>query len=185
MLPVMPGLSVLSNYVRAVRYPDGAVINGTGSAEPGYVASAAIAPGDVIALYGTGFGPVQGNAPVGTVFSGAYQTTNNVTVRVGDVDAEVLWAGLVGPGLYQLNVRVPGTIADGDYQVTASVAGSSSQSSKALLKVSASAKVASLRIRPRDARNFFPTRGFSIDRYAALVTLSPTLEHSPGLVRLA
>lgn len=135
---VLPGLSVLSNYVRAVRYPDGAVINGTGSAETGYTVSAAAGQGDVVALYGTGFGPTSSTIATGTVFTGAYQTTNAVTVTIGGVSAEVLWAGLVGPGLYQINVKIPTTVADGDQAVVATVAGIKTQST-ALLKVAASA----------------------------------------------
>jgi uncharacterized protein (TIGR03437 family) len=57
MQQFLPGLSVLSNYVRAVRYPDGAIVNGTGAAETGYTVSAAVGQGDIVALYGTGFGP--------------------------------------------------------------------------------------------------------------------------------
>jgi hypothetical protein len=61
-------------------------------------------------------------------------------MTIGGVPAEVLWAGLVGPGLYQINVRVPASVADGNQAVVASVAGVSSQST-ALLKVAASAKL--------------------------------------------
>jgi uncharacterized protein (TIGR03437 family) len=139
---VLPGLSTASNYVRAVRYPDGAVINGTGATETGYTTSAAVGQGDVIALYGTGFGPTSSTVTTGVVFTGAYATTNTVTVTIGGVPAEVLFAGLVGPGLYQINVRVPAALADGDQAVVATVAGLSSQSS-ALLKVAASAKLSS------------------------------------------
>src|SRR5205823_11842441 len=80
MHTALPGLSVASNYVRAVRYPDGAIVNGTGAAETGYVVSAAAAPGDTIALFGTGFGPTSSSIADGTVFTGAYPTTNPVTV---------------------------------------------------------------------------------------------------------
>ncbi|MEO8658679.1 MAG: hypothetical protein ABI693_09425, partial [Bryobacteraceae bacterium] len=139
MYGVLPGLSVLSNYVRAIRYPDGAIVNGTGNAETGYTTSAAIAPGEVLSLYGTGFGPTAGVVADGAVFTAAYPTTNEVTATIGSVVATVLWAGLVGPGLYQINVVVPDSLADGDHAVVASVAGSSSQST-ALLKVAASAR---------------------------------------------
>jgi len=150
MASYLPGLSTLSNYVRAVRYPDGAIVNGTGAAETGYTTAAAVGQGDVIALYGTGFGAAASSPAIGTVFSGAYETTAPVTVTIGGVAAEVLWAGLVGPGLYQINVTVPASLADGDQAVVASVAGLSSQSSGANLKVSASAKLASTRARPAE-----------------------------------
>ena len=139
---VLPGLSSLSNYVRAVRYPDGAIINGTGTAEPGYKVSAAVGQGEIVALYGTGFGEADSAPATGSFFTGAYRTTNGVTVTVGSQDAEVLWAGLVGPGLYQINVRIPAGLADGEYPVVATVSGSKTQST-ALLKVAANAKLPS------------------------------------------
>ena len=140
ILPVLPGLSVLNNYVRAVRYPDGAIINGTGATETGYTTTAAIGQGDIMALYGTGFGPTSATVSTGTVFTGAYATNNPVTVTIGGMAAEVLWAGLVGPGLYQINARVPAALADGDHPVVATVSGASSQST-AVVKVQASAKL--------------------------------------------
>jgi uncharacterized protein (TIGR03437 family) len=141
MSSVLPGLSVLSNYVRAVRYPDGAVVNGTGAAETGYTVSNAVGQGDIVALYGTGFGPTNSSNDVNVVFAGAFQTTNPVTVTIGGAAAEVLWAGLVGAGLYQINVRIPATLADGDHAVLASVLGSTSQATGANIKVLASAKL--------------------------------------------
>lgn len=138
MATVLPGLAVLSNYVRAIRYPDGVIVNGTGNAESGFKASAAAGPGDVIALFGTGFGPTSPEAEPGVVFTGAYPTANKVTVTIGNVSAEVLWAGLSATGLNQINVQIPSALADGDHAVVATVAGSSTQST-ALLKVAASA----------------------------------------------
>ena len=140
MQPVLPALLGVSSYVRAVRYPDGAIINGTGAAETGYTTSAAVGPGDIIEIYGTGFGPTNSTADPGLVFSGAYPTTNNVTMTIGGSGAEVLWAGLVAAGVYQINVRVPTSLSDGDQPVVAMVAGLSSQSG-IVLKIAASAKL--------------------------------------------
>ena len=134
MQMALPGLSVLANYVRAVRYPDGAIVNGTGAAETGYTTAASVKPGDIIALFGTGFGPTSSSPAAGTVFSGAYQSNNPVTVTVGGIPAQVLWAGLVGPGLNQINIVVP-NVAAGDQAVVATVLGASTQTSGALLKV--------------------------------------------------
>jgi hypothetical protein len=130
-----------------VRYPDGAIVNGTGAAESGFTTTAAMGPGDVAALIGAGFGATDSPNAVGLVFSGAYQTTQQVTVTIGGASAEVLWAGFVGPGLYQINVRVPATLADGDHAVVARVGGSSSQSTGANLKVAAGAKLPSTQAR--------------------------------------
>lgn len=135
---IQPGLFVLSKYVRAVRPSDNIIVNGTGAAESGYSSSAAAKPGDVLELYGTGLGPTQTSVDAGLVFTGAYETTNPVTVTIGGIQAPVSWAGLVGPGLYQINVTVPTSLSDGDHEVVASVAGINSPSSVALLKTASS-----------------------------------------------
>jgi uncharacterized protein (TIGR03437 family) len=121
---VLPGLFAASGYVRAVRYPDGAVIDGSASAKAG----------DVLALYGTGFGAANSAPATGSVFAGAYETTNQVTVTIGGQPAQVMWAGLVGPGLYQINVVVP-AVAAGDREVVATVSGVSSPGGT-MLKIS-------------------------------------------------
>jgi uncharacterized protein (TIGR03437 family) len=132
---ILPGLFVLSNYVRAVRVADGALINGTGNAESGYTTVAAAKAGDVIEIYGTGLGPTNTTATAGLVFTGAYPTTNPVTVTIGGISAAVSFAGLSGPGLYQINVTVPAGVAAGDNAIIATVGGYGTQST-ALLKIS-------------------------------------------------
>lgn len=137
-----PALSVLSGYVRALRAADSAIVNGTGTAESGYKVTAAVGPGEVISLFGTGFGPTGFSIAAGQNFNGAYPTNNPVTVSIGGQPATVLWSGLIGPGLYQINVTVPASLSDGDHSVIATV-GSVSSSSSAVVKVLASAKLAS------------------------------------------
>lgn len=134
MQPILPGLFTLSSYLRAVRWPDGVIINGTGAAEIGYASAAAAKPGDVLEIYGTGFGPAPGAIAVGVVFQGAYAALNPVTVGIGDLAAPVSWAGLVGPGLYLINATVPTGLANGDHPVIATVGGNRTQSG-ALLKI--------------------------------------------------
>jgi uncharacterized protein (TIGR03437 family) len=107
-----------------VRYPDGAVIDG----------SAVVKAGDILALYGTGLGPANSAPATGAVFTGAYETTNQVTVTIGGQAAEVLWGGLVGPGLYQANVVVP-AVSAGDREVIARVTGVNSPGGT-MLKIS-------------------------------------------------
>jgi uncharacterized protein (TIGR03437 family) len=131
---ILPGLFVLSNYVRAVRASDGAIINGTGNAESGYTTVATATAGDVIELYGTGFGPTTPSVAAGLVFTGAYPTSNPVTVSVGGIPAVVSFAGLSGPGLCQINLTVPAGLTAGDNAIIAKVGGYSTQST-ALLKI--------------------------------------------------
>jgi uncharacterized protein (TIGR03437 family) len=102
-----------------------AVKNGT---FPGATTVAA-KPGDVLILWGTGFGPTNPAAPVGVqIPPNSYPTANPVTVTVGGVPATVYGAALA-PGyaaLFQVAIQVPPSLADGDYPVVATVSGASS-----------------------------------------------------------
>jgi uncharacterized protein (TIGR03437 family) len=79
-------------------------------------------PGEVIVLYGAGFGPVSPSAAAGQVVSAPAPTANPVKIQIHNVEAPVAFAGLSSAGLYQFNVTVP-DLPDGDYPVTAEVAG--------------------------------------------------------------
>jgi uncharacterized protein (TIGR03437 family) len=115
-------------YAVATHYPDYsyAIKNGT---FPG-LATTPAHPGDVIILWGTGFGPTSPAAPVGMQVpsTSSYAAVNNVTVKVGTAAAQVYGAALA-PGfaaLYQVAIQVPPGLTDGDYPVVATVAGASS-----------------------------------------------------------
>jgi virginiamycin B lyase len=84
--------------------------------------------GEIVELYATGFGPTNPISPDGQVFSGAYETATPVTVTIGGLKATVAWAGLVSPGLIQLNVTVPAGLSTEDAAVVATVGGVQSQS---------------------------------------------------------
>jgi uncharacterized protein (TIGR03437 family) len=87
-------------------------------------------PGDVIILWGTGFGPTSPSAPVGVVLPSdkTYSTANPVTVTVGDIPAHVYGAALAPgfAGLYQIAIQVPVSAPDGDLPVVATVSGTQS-----------------------------------------------------------
>jgi uncharacterized protein (TIGR03437 family) len=106
-----------------------AVKNGTFPGSP----TVAAKPGDVIVLWGTGFGPTSPPAPTGIVVpSGTtYNTANAVTVTVGPAAAVVYGAALTSgeAGLYQVAIQIPTTLADGDYPVVATVSGAQSPAS--------------------------------------------------------
>lgn len=81
---------------------------------PSGIPTARAKPGDVIILYGNGFGPVTPNLAAGTLV----QQSNSLPsfqAAFGGVPAIVQFAGLVGTytGLYQFNVVVP-QVAAGD-----------------------------------------------------------------------
>ena len=56
------------------------------------------------------------------------------TVTIGGKDAVVAFSGLTGPGLYQISVAVPGSLAAGTYPVVVTQNGISSPST-AVMKI--------------------------------------------------
>jgi uncharacterized protein (TIGR03437 family) len=90
-------------------------------------------PGDVIVLWGTGFGPVSPAPPSGmlTPLDKLYSTANAVTVTVGGANAPVYGAALAPgyAGLYQIAIQVPGSAPDGDVPVKLSIGGVASPDS--------------------------------------------------------
>lgn len=83
----------------AARFADGVVV-GEPSEVPG---TRPAKPGDSISLYGTGFG----TSPSGAVITSASPIQDPVIVTIGGQQAVVQYAGLVGVGLFQVNVVVP------------------------------------------------------------------------------
>jgi uncharacterized protein (TIGR03437 family) len=90
------------------------------------------APGDVIILWGTGFGPTSPAAPAGfeTPSTTTYNTANTVTVTVGGKPATVYGAALAPgyAGLYQVAIQIPASLVNGDYPVVATINGAQSPS---------------------------------------------------------
>jgi len=91
-------------------------------------------PGDTIVLFGTGFGPTNPAVPADQLFQGAAPLADPslLSVQIGGVTAAMQFAGLVGPGLYQINVVVP-DVPDGDQAVSASIGGSATQSNACIV----------------------------------------------------
>ena len=87
----------------------------------GAVAAEPARPGETILLFATGLGPTDPPAAEGLAAQSG-KAANSVTLQIGGVAARVEYAGLVGPGLYQLNVTVPQAPA-GDQAVVAEIAG--------------------------------------------------------------
>ena len=89
-------------------------------------------PGDVLILWGTGFGPTTPAYPAGTEVPSTttYYTANYVTVTVGGVPATVYGSALAPgyAGLYQIAIQIPPSLANGDYPVVATIAGAQSPS---------------------------------------------------------
>jgi len=79
-------------------------------------------PGEIIILFGTGFGSTDPACPAGELVMQAANLSASATVKIGGVMAPLVFAGLIASGLYQFNVTVP-DIADGDQSVIAEVGG--------------------------------------------------------------
>ncbi|HEX5229853.1 MAG TPA: hypothetical protein VFW44_19210 [Bryobacteraceae bacterium] len=104
-----------------------AVKNGTFS-----TATVPAKPGDVIILWGTGFGPTNSVAPVGEPTPGTttYSTTSLPKVTINNIPATVYGAALAPGfgGLYQVAIQVPESMSNGDWPIQASIGGVSSPS---------------------------------------------------------
>jgi uncharacterized protein (TIGR03437 family) len=85
-------------------------------------------PGETIQLYGTGFGPTNPPLLTDQLVASPSPLASSVQVTIGGVAATVVYAGLVGSGLYQLNVTVPSSLPNGDAAVVATIGGVSTQS---------------------------------------------------------
>ena len=99
----------------AATHADGTVI-GPPNLIKGLTTTPAV-PGETIVLYGTGFG---GTTSQGTLLV-------NHTVVIDGLAANMVFAGLVGPGLYQFNVTVPSTVDTGDAFVVVLASNSETQ----------------------------------------------------------
>lgn len=93
-------------------------------------------PGDVIILWGTGFGPTNPLPGQGeeTPSTGSFPTATLPTVKVNNISATVYGAALAPgfAGLYQVAIQVPESLSNGDWPVVASISGASSPSGMVL-----------------------------------------------------
>lgn len=84
-------------------------------------------PGETIVAYANGFGPASVAVVAGS------ETQSGVLnplpmIQVGGITANVRFAGLISPGLYQFNFDIPSGLAAGDYPLLATLSGSATQS---------------------------------------------------------
>ena len=82
-------------------------------------------PGDVLILWGTGFGPTNPAVTQGIQVPAdkQYNTASAVTVTINNTSAQVFGAALAPgfAGLYQVAIQVPASLADGDWPIKASI----------------------------------------------------------------
>lgn len=102
-------------------------------ADPATVAGGVFAKtGDVVTLYGTGFGLTNPVFAPGEFSTGPARLQQQVTVTIGGITLaaeDVLYAGLSpdAPGFYQFNLRVPLSAPDGALPVTIRIGGAQTQ----------------------------------------------------------
>jgi uncharacterized protein (TIGR03437 family) len=114
-----------TSYAVASRSTDYALV-GNPSAVPGTVAAK---PGDILVLWGTGFGATNPPVAAGTSVSGAPAVVTPPAVTVGGVAAQVISTVLStgSVGLYQVAIQLPATAPAGAVALQASVGGVQTQ----------------------------------------------------------
>ena len=113
-----------TGYVAAT-HPDGTYVG-----MPGLITGKAFVPakpGDIISLWGTGFGPTIPSLPAAKLVINAASLAYSVTITIGGQPATISFAGRSGSGLDQFNVTVPATLGDGDQALVASIGGLQTQ----------------------------------------------------------
>jgi uncharacterized protein (TIGR03437 family) len=85
-------------------------------------------PGETITLHGSGFGPTDPPTNPALVVTVPSQLVNRLNVYISGVQADLVWAGQVGSGLYQITLVVP-EAPDGDQPIVAEIGGTQSPDS--------------------------------------------------------
>jgi uncharacterized protein (TIGR03437 family) len=97
---------------------------------PGLVAGSTFTPAkpsDLLTLFATGFGATNPPFGPGQLPGGPAQVTATVTIKFGGVTlaaSDILYVGVTqNAGLYQVNLRVPAKVPDGDQSVVITIGG--------------------------------------------------------------
>jgi uncharacterized protein (TIGR03437 family) len=85
--------------------------------------------GDYVLLYAAGLGPTNPPYPIGSTLDRAYPiaSLSQVQVMIDGQPAQVLFAGITFPGVFQVNVKIPDGIGEGDLPVVLQLGSLSSQ----------------------------------------------------------
>lgn len=110
-------------YVLAT-HADGSLI-GPATLVPGSTTPAK--PGETVVAYANGFGPTSVAVIAGSLNQSGVLNPLPM-IQVGGITANVRFAGLISPGLYQFNFDIPPGLAAGDYPLLATLSGAPSQS---------------------------------------------------------
>jgi uncharacterized protein (TIGR03118 family) len=105
---------------------------GTATSTP---AGTPAAPGELIILYGNGFGSTIPPTVNGQLQTVAALLAQYPVIQFGGATATIAWGGLSATGLYQFNVTLPASLQDGDASVTATTAGGVSSPATGLITI--------------------------------------------------
>lgn len=132
-----PAWFTFNNRSIAATTADGRII-----ADPAVVPGGVAARrGDVVTLYGTGFGFSEPVFQAGEIPSGVARLRDPITITVGGTAlaaGDILYAGLAPgliSGLYQFNIRIPMSATPGNVAIVATMGGVSSQTAGAVIPV--------------------------------------------------
>jgi uncharacterized protein (TIGR03437 family) len=126
---MLPGLLAPASFkTNSGQYVVAQLPDNTYAGNPAEIAgtSRPVKPGEIIVLYGIGFGPVTPSIAAGSIAGSSNQVTNNLVIRFGQIQAtDIRYKGLSPNyvGLYQFNVVVPANVPDGDQTLDVSVGG--------------------------------------------------------------
>ena len=87
--------------------------------------------GQTLTFYATGLGATQPAQPASQLVASSAPVASSVQMTFGSQPAQVQYAGLIGSGLYQINVTVPSS-ASGDTPVTLTVSGQTTNTTVAV-----------------------------------------------------
>ncbi len=88
-------------------------------------------PSEQVVVYGSGFGLPNGTLTAGSSSQGGSLPTLPVCT-VGNNPATLAFAGLVGPGLIQMNINLPATLTAGDQAISCTYGGAATPSNNVI-----------------------------------------------------
>jgi uncharacterized protein (TIGR03437 family) len=118
-----PAFLLFSNSNIAAQFAGTAEVVGRPSVIPG---ARPARPGEIVTLYGTGFGETTPPVTAGQLATSAARVTAPVTLTIGGTTVVPDYVGLSPgsiSGLYQLNVKIPESTPPGDVSVRALIGG--------------------------------------------------------------
>ncbi len=136
--PMAPGFFIMAtNATTGAHYIAATHANGTLIGPASITGATPAEPGEVIVLYGGGFGATTGTIPNGSLLTAAETLPVNPLISIDGLAATVQYAGLTATGLYQFNVVVPPNAQRGSDVLTVALIGDTESQSNAYITIAA------------------------------------------------